>query len=69
MSKSCDCIEASRAKLAEMNTALVVTFNMRGDTYPKLMVEKADKKNRARPAMVIPTFCPFCGVKYVRSEK
>jgi hypothetical protein len=61
----CKCIDDSAADLAARNTKLVLAFNVQGRCFPTLQVEKADKKSRTRPAMVVPTFCPFCGKKYV----
>ena len=61
----CDCITDVNRLLAEHNGRLVCTYNLTsGRDYPKLEVEKADRKNRKKPPLMIPTFCPFCGERY-----
>lgn len=65
---ACKCIEAINEKLAERNSKLEIgfTFGFEGRasyTFPSLSTEKLNKKNRDRCG-AIPTFCPFCGVKY-----
>ena len=67
----CNCIEEIDKKLAEAghNTKLETTWNfMTGMVYVKIGVEKADPKNRKKPALAIPTFCPFCGERYATPE-
>ena len=66
---TCNCMDEMDAKLAELNTRLVVTFGFPRDgspsyTRPKLDVEKIEPRKRVGPALAIPSFCPFCGVKY-----
>lgn len=61
----CKCATKHDAKLREHNVMLDTTFMLSsGRVYPTIATIKIDKKNRARPPRVIPTYCPFCGVKY-----
>ena len=63
----CSCIEEMNRLMAEKgsNTKLCITFNgMTGQGYPTIQTEKANKKRRERPALAIPSYCPFCGGKY-----
>jgi hypothetical protein len=67
----CDCMTNVNKSLKEHNTKLATSFVLtkerRGmDCLPLLQVEKLDSRLRGRPMLVIPTFCPFCGVKYPR---
>ena len=61
----CDCITTINGLLSEKNTRLAVTISWgTGDAYPTIMTEKVETKKRGTSPVVIPTFCPFCGVKY-----
>jgi hypothetical protein len=64
----CNCIEEMDAKLAELNTRLVTTFSFPVDapsyTRPRLATEKIETRKRVGPALALPSFCPFCGVRY-----
>lgn len=61
----CDCIANVNKLLADHNGRLVCTYNLsNGRDYPKLEMEKADSKNRKKPPLMIPTYCPFCGKRY-----
>lgn len=66
----CGCIDEMNEKLAEHNTKLGLTFGFGRDgsssTFPHIMTEKVEKRVRKGPALAIPTFCPFCGERYVR---
>lgn len=69
---ACNCIEAIDAKLAERNSKLEVGFTFgtedrHGYVFPALSTEKINKRNRDKCG-AIPTFCPFCGVKYRAEE-
>lgn len=69
----CNCMERVNEKLKERNTKLSVSFCLSRDlsemdAMPMIQVEKVDRKLRTKPISVIPTFCPFCGVKYPRKD-
>ncbi|TIT24443.1 MAG: hypothetical protein E5W70_03825 [Mesorhizobium sp.] len=69
---ACECIEILDAQLAERNSRLAVGFTFGtaerpGYVFPALSTEKIDKRNRDKVG-AIPTFCPFCGVKYREDE-
>lgn len=36
--------------------------------YPLIGVEKLETRSRARPALAVPSFCPFCGKPYHPEE-
>lgn len=64
----CGCITAVDESLKDHNTRLAVTFMLdRGRTamrvLPTIAVEKVEPRGK-RPTTVIPTFCPFCGIRY-----
>lgn len=64
---ACNCIEAINGKLAERNSKLSFGLVVRGNKMDVSIVigtEVIEKKRGARPTGVVPTFCPFCGVKY-----
>lgn len=65
---TCECIEIINTSLAERNSKLDVGFTFGRDgnpgyTFPALSTSKLNPRNRDR-AGAIPTFCPFCGMKY-----
>jgi len=65
---TCECIEIINTSLAERNSKLDVGFTFGRDgnpgyTFPALSMSKLNPRNRDR-AGAIPTFCPFCGMKY-----
>jgi hypothetical protein len=64
----CDCIETMNANLAEHNVMIV--HNLIGPPEATISVIKRDAKKRDKIPYLMATYCPFCGVKYVReSEK
>lgn len=67
---ACNCLNEMDALLAEHNTKLGVTMGFPRDgkpaySLPHIHTEKVEKRQRKGPALAIPTFCPFCGTKYV----
>ncbi len=62
--KRCECIDIMNKGLAPRNAELDTAFNVRGDFYPRLATRKINTRLRDKGPMVLPTFCPFCGVKY-----
>lgn len=66
---ACDCIKTMDDALAERNTKLSPTLIFGTKERPgfvtvSIVTEVVEKKRGARPTGVLPTFCPFCGVKY-----
>lgn len=69
---SCNCIHEINAMLAQRNTCLGLTFGFPppGSTLtevsqrPILMTEKIVARKKGRAAIMVPTFCPFCGERY-----
>jgi hypothetical protein len=70
----CDCITEMNTMLKPHNTRISVgiAFNTKAGTsraYPVIDTEKIDKQDRKRKAVQpIPTYCPFCGERYVKSD-
>ena len=65
---ACDCMTTIDQRFAEAghNTKLTRIFTL-GDAvgmFPAIGTELVEKKRGAKPSRVIPTFCPWCGVKY-----
>lgn len=68
----CTCMTGINADLKEHNarlaTSFVMTRDRKGmDCLPIVQTEKLQSKSRVKPPIVLPTFCPFCGVKYPRA--
>ena len=64
---ACTCIETVNQKLASRNTRLVSTivFTQPGGEYPLIRTEPAESgRGKAKACAMLPTFCPFCGVRY-----
>lgn len=66
---ACTCLSTMDAMLAERNTRLIHSVSLGVDghlgfTRPILETEKIEPRKKGRHARVVPTFCPFCGVRY-----
>lgn len=59
----CDCISETNKLLAEHNTTLVTTMFRKPDAVV-IATDKRDSKQRGRPALMVASFCPFCGERY-----
>ena len=62
----CDCVKEINEKLKELpegkNTMLVT--NLFGTPRAVISTCKRDDKARGKVAILMATFCPFCGEKY-----
>lgn len=66
MSASCTCIDDMNAALADRNTKIscgIVFARPTAYAVPAIGTEKLNPRKRDRVS-VLPTFCPFCGVRY-----
>ena len=69
----CDCIEKVNKLLEDKNTKLDIPIflnfsgKMTADRV-RISTVKRDDKNKKKPVMIQPVYCPFCGVDY-SSEK
>lgn len=62
MSKEgCNCKDEVNAWLAQHNTRLDFNYMNEGDIFIKTI--KVNEGKRGRPAAMLATYCPFCGVK------
>lgn len=64
---ACNCLTKVNEKLAARNTRLVSTivFTKPGGEYPLVCSEQIETgRGKAKESAVLPTYCPFCGVKY-----
>jgi hypothetical protein len=67
---SCNCIKEMDAQLLPHNTKLEITFGFSrvdgsSSIYPLISTTKVEKRVRKGPALALPTFCPFCGTRYI----
>lgn len=60
---ACDCISETNKLLAEHNTVLVTTMFRKPDAVV-VATDKLASKQRGKPALMIASFCPFCGEPY-----
>ena len=61
---TCECTTGINEKLKEKNLKLVLLFDLKGGVWPSIELDRIDKKKRDKIIPLVPTFCPFCGVKY-----
>jgi hypothetical protein len=68
-SKTCRCVSKVTLLLAKQNEQLCLTFrwNTKRDdlrALPTISTERLDPKKRTRRYVLVPSYCPFCGVAY-----
>ena len=66
---SCDCIANINAKLDGQELQVVILLQPGGmvarPAMPLLRKDNGRRESRrGRPSNMVPTFCPFCGVRY-----
>jgi hypothetical protein len=65
----CDCITLTDKALEPMNARLDVNFNLSGGpTTVSIGTSLIEKRRGARPPVLIPTYCPFCGEAYTEAS-
>jgi hypothetical protein len=57
------------AKLTENGYNTILELNLIDPTYVMILTCKKDSKRRVGPVRLAATFCPFCGIKYEKSEE
>lgn len=59
---SCSCMDQIDESLKERNLRLVRSLDLTtGRSLPYLQLEPIEKKRGQKKALIIPSFCPFCG--------
>lgn len=66
---TCNCIKEMDERMREKNTRILVTFGLPRDGSPMFVrplvaTEKIETRKRGSACLAIPTYCPFCGVRY-----
>jgi hypothetical protein len=65
---ACGCMGRTDTMLAERNTRLKAIFVREGDALvsrPYIGTEQIETgRGKKKATSIIPSFCPFCGVKY-----
>lgn len=60
----CDCINLVNEKLKDRNLKLSSTFSFSGLERVALVTTTLDPQRKKGPALMLPTYCPFCGERY-----
>jgi len=61
----CDCIALTDRALAPRNLRLAVTLSLEGGpTRVYLRADPIERRRGQRSATMLPTYCPFCGLRY-----
>lgn len=68
----CECLNRIDEHLKAENTKLARSYVLDGPRrgmFPVLETKLIEKRRGAKPMTVIPTFYPFCGVKYPQADQ
>lgn len=67
---ACNCIQTVNEKLASRNTRLVSSINLADwAEYPLIRTEQIETgRGKAKACAMQPSYCPFCGTAYEKSE-
>lgn len=66
---TCECEETVNTALKSRNARLSVAFSMDGTTSLMVATEQIEKgRGKAKAPFMVPTFCPFCGVKITKES-
>lgn len=63
----CNCVNEIEKQLKPYNTGLklrIVLKSNRDNVRPEIGTYKLDSGKRGQPAVVMASFCPFCGQQY-----
>ena len=67
---NCECVNKIDERMDKQcqNTCIskVFTFDGYPEYYIRVQTELVEEKKRAKPTNVFASFCPFCGVKWVK---
>lgn len=65
----CNCINETNQQLEDAGYNAAILTNLFGPPKATITTYKADEKKRGKPPIVIASYCPFCGAKYVFEKK
>jgi len=60
----CECIQRIDEQLVSKNAKLPASINFTtGAVDPIIRLDKIDWRKKIAASLIVPTFCPFCGIK------